>query len=175
MVRDVCLVAIVVCACASMGMTQQTEKRMKPVQKVIASGANVEADVAAIQRLRDKDIAASKAGDYDTLKSLFTADAVVMPPGSGFIRSAAERDVQFEGTRAAMANFEVLEYHEDFEELRILGDHAVEWGTIHGSMKDKKTGQVQSAAYKVMRVLRREPNGEWKILHSMFNDLPAGK
>lgn len=156
--------------------TQSHEaERVKPKQRVIASGPNVEAEIAAIQRLRERDIAASKAADFDALKTLFTDDAVVMPPGKDFVRTTMARDASMNQAKAAMAGFIVLEYHEDFEELRILGDHAIEWGTISGKLKDRNTGRVDTSAYKVLRVLRRQPDGEWKILYSIFNDLPAPK
>ena len=130
-------------------------------------------DVAEIQKLRDKDISASKAGDYETLASLFTEDAVVMAPGSGFVRGRAERDATMAKMREAMSQYEVIEYHEDFEELKILGSDAVEWGTINGQMRYIKTGKVEKSAYKVMRVLRKQPGGDWKIARSIFNDMPS--
>jgi ketosteroid isomerase-like protein len=130
-------------------------------------------ETAEIQKLRDRDIAASKAGEFETLKSLFTDDAVVMPPGSGFVRGRAEREVNMSKMRDMMSAYEVLEYHEDFEELKICGNDAVEWGTIRGRMRDKKTGKIETSAYKVMRILRKLPNGEWKIARSIFNDMPG--
>lgn len=129
-------------------------------------------DIAAIQQLRERDIEASKAGDFKTLESLFTDDSVVMPPGTDFIRGRAERDRTMAEIRDTMSPYEVLEYREDFEELRIYGDDAVEWGTISGKVREKRTGKVSVSAYKVMRILRKQPGGDWKISRSMYNDKP---
>jgi ketosteroid isomerase-like protein len=38
-------------------------------------------DLAAIEQLHQKDVAAAKAGDTATLATLWTDDAVVLPPG----------------------------------------------------------------------------------------------
>jgi len=130
-------------------------------------------DTTEIQKLREKDIAASKAGDFETLKSLFTKDSVVMPPGSDFVRGESEREKAMQAMREDMSHYEVLEYYENFEELKIWGGEAMEWGTISGKMRDKRTGEVTASRYKVMRILSKQATGDWKISRSIYNDLPA--
>lgn len=129
-------------------------------------------DVAGIQKLRDQDIAASKSGDFETLNTLFTEDAVVMPPASDFVRGRQQRVTNLAKVREATSQYRVFEYREDFEELKIYGNEAVEWGTISGKMQDTRTGKVETSAYKVMRMLRKQPSGEWKIARSIYNDIP---
>jgi ketosteroid isomerase-like protein len=40
-----------------------------------------EADLRAIERLHQKDMQASRAGDFETLRSIMTDEAVILPPG----------------------------------------------------------------------------------------------
>ncbi|HLJ17936.1 MAG TPA: SgcJ/EcaC family oxidoreductase [Bryobacteraceae bacterium] len=130
-------------------------------------------DLAQIQELHARDVAASKAADFETLKSLFTDDAVVMPPASGFVRGRSAIARNMAKVRETLLRYEVVAYHEDFEELKIFGDEALEWGTIHGAMRVVKTGHVEASSYKVMRILRKQPNGEWRIARSIYNDIPS--
>ncbi len=130
-------------------------------------------DVRQIQALHDADARASKAGDFLTLKSLFTADAVVMPPGKNFSRGKQQRDEAMQEAATAMSGWEVIEYNENFEELEILGETEIEWGTVSGVMRAKSPpGAVVTTSYKVMRVLKRQPDGSWKIHRTIWNDGP---
>lgn len=130
-------------------------------------------DLQAIERLHAKDMLASKTGDFAVLRSILTDDAVVMPPGGNLVRGKAELDASFVRMQNAMSEIEVLEYILDFAEVKIFGDYAIEWGTISGSMRAKDSNEIQYSAYKVMRILQKQPNGEWKVHRTIWNDNPG--
>ena len=131
-----------------------------------------EADLRAIERLHQKDMQASRAGDFDTLRSIMTDEAVILPPGGEAVRGKEELDASFARMRYAMDRIEVIEYVLDFSEVTILDDYAFEWGEIRGSMR-QMGGRVQRSTYNVMRILHRQPNGEWKVHRSIWNDASA--
>jgi uncharacterized protein (TIGR02246 family) len=135
----------------------------------MSSQADVEKDREAIDAVHERDMMASKAGDYETLRSLWTDDAVIMPPGGNFVRGRAALDASLSRMKEAMSQIEVLEYVEEFEEVMILGDYAFEWGIIRGAERSKEGGEVAHSSYKVMRILQKQPNGEWKIHRSIWN------
>jgi len=147
----------------------ESQNAQAPRQRVISHVPDTEVQVAAIQRMRDKDVQASTTLDFEGLFNLFTADAVTMSPGADFVRTAEQRRAGMEGMRKVMADFEILEYYEDFEELRIYGQDALEWGVIRGKERQKSTGKIIESRYKVMRLLERQPDGEWKISRTIFN------
>lgn len=127
-------------------------------------------DLRAIEELHRADMAASKAGDFATLRTLMSDDAVMLPPGGRPLRGRAEIDESMSRAEGSMRGVEVLEYVLDFEEVRVVGDYAFEWGWIRGSMRSKDGGEAVSSTYKVMRVLRRQPDGRWKVHRSMWNE-----
>jgi uncharacterized protein (TIGR02246 family) len=129
-------------------------------------------DLRAIERLHETDMAASKSGEFETLRSLMTDDAVILAPGGEPVRGKAELDDSFARMREAMGQVEVLEYVLDFEKVRVLGEYAFEWGEIRGSSR-RKGGETQYTSYKVMRILQKQPDGSWKIHRSMWNESPA--
>jgi ketosteroid isomerase-like protein len=45
---------------------------------------------------------------------------------------------------------------------------AVEWGAIHGTTREIATGQTARSSYHVMRVLRRQSDGGWKVYRSIW-------
>jgi uncharacterized protein (TIGR02246 family) len=131
-----------------------------------------EEDLRAIEGLHQKDMEASRTGDFETLRSVMTDDAVILPPGGETVRGKEELDASFARMRDAMDRIEVIEYVLDFSEVKILGDYAFEWGEIRGSMR-QTGGEPQRSAYNVMRILQRQPNGEWKVHRSIWNERPT--
>jgi uncharacterized protein (TIGR02246 family) len=128
---------------------------------------NEREDLRAIQRLRDADVAASKAYDAEGLARLFTDDAVALGPGQppvrgiGSIRAGLQRMV-------ASLDIEVLDYSEVFEETLLFGDTAVEWGQIEGTERPRGGVDVSRSRVHVMRILRRLPDGNWRIHRTIY-------
>jgi ketosteroid isomerase-like protein len=126
----------------------------------------------AIDRLHRRDMRASKDGDFETLRSLVDDEAVMFPPGAVAQRGAKDFDAAFLRMRSAPKTHEVLEYRMEFEEVKIFGNYAIEWGAIRGATRDLATGRVTQSEYHLMRVLRRQPNGRWKVYRSIW--APSG-
>ena len=132
-----------------------------------------EKDLAAIEELHRRDMRASKAGDFETLRSIITDEAVMMPPGVRATRGREQIERGLGRMSESMRGVEVLEYVLDFEEVVVCGDYAFEWGHIRGAMRAREEGaEVERSAYKVMRILRREADGTWKVHRSIWNDAP---
>lgn len=127
-------------------------------------------DLERIEELHQTDMRASKEGDYATLRSIMSDDAVVMPPGGRLIRGRDALDRSFAATHAAEPATEVIEYEFEWREIRVLEDYAFEWGYIHGSERNKATGTVTSERYHVMRILQRQPDGSWKVHRTIWNE-----
>ncbi|MEW5915514.1 MAG: SgcJ/EcaC family oxidoreductase [Gemmatimonadota bacterium] len=133
-------------------------------------------DREEIERLHERDMRASKARHYATLRTLMSDDAVVLPPGGRAIRGRSQIDAGFAKMGSVEPDADVLEYRFEWEEVRILGDYAYEWGYIHGRERDRKTGAETTSAYHVMRILQRQADGSWKVHRTIWNDcaVPRG-
>ncbi|MGE5048168.1 MAG: YybH family protein [Deltaproteobacteria bacterium] len=126
-------------------------------------------DREAIEELRRRDVAASKAQDAEQLAALWTEDCIALPPGLPPARGKAVIRAQLARMLEYQRDVEVVEYEEVFEELEILGDTAIEWGWIRGAERPRAGGEVRRSQVKVMRVLKRQPDGTWLVHRSMFN------
>jgi len=126
----------------------------------------------AIERLHRRDMKASASGDFAALRALVDDDAVMLPPGGAPQRGALDFDAAFERMNAGPKTHEVVEYRLDFEEVKVFGKYAVEWGAIRGATREIATGRVVQSEYHVMRMLRRQRNGSWKVWRSIWT--PSG-
>ncbi len=134
---------------------------------------SLEADLEAIRRLHDADTRAAKAGDYATLHSLFTDDAVVLPPGGAVLRGRDAIEESFTRMVARPQTERVLEYEYVPEEVQIVGDLAYEWGVFLGRVR-RPDGSEAIERCKAIRILQRQPGGEWKIHRTMWNAVEEG-
>jgi len=126
-------------------------------------------ELERIDALHRADMEASRRGDFRTLRSLMSDDAVVLPPGGRMLRGRQALDESFAKMTAAPVTAEVLEYRFDWHEVRLCGDFAFEWGYIVGRERSLATGEETSERYHVMRVLQRQPDGAWKVHRTIWN------
>ncbi len=125
-----------------------------------------EADLAAIQKLRQQDIAATLSQDSVALTALWTDDAVRLGPvppaevGKQAIREHNERS-------SARPGFKVLTYDPEYKDLTILDGWAVEWRTFTGSFVGSPGGEPKQARGTVLVVHKKLPDGSWKAFRGM--------
>src|SRR5687767_189602 len=161
-------VAVVVCALLAVG---------KPVLHGLAVAAAGQADravdLAAIEKLRQQDIAATVARDPVALTDFWTDDAIRLgvgaPPeiGKQTIRASTER-------QTANKNFKVLSYVPETKDFTFLdGGWAVEWRTYTASYVDSPGGEAKHARGTVLAVFKKVPDGSWKIFRSLGSIEPG--
>jgi uncharacterized protein (TIGR02246 family) len=113
-------------------------------------------DERAIRGLVATWMAASQAGDVDTVLGLMADDVVFMVPGrepfgkAEFAASArAMKGVRFEGAS-------------DIHEIKVLGD----WAYLRNYLSVTVTppgGEPMRRASYTLRILRKGPNGKWLL------------
>jgi len=128
--------------------------------------------LAGIEELHRKDKEASKSQDFGALLSLWTDDGVLLLPGQAPIRGIEDLKQYMERHRETSQSYEILEYTHDFQEIQIIGEWAFEWGFYTASARIKETGKVFHERGKLFRVLKRQPDGTWKVARSIGHPDP---
>lgn len=136
------------------------------------NGAQYAKDRVAIEQLHAKDLAAGKAGDVNTLCTLWTDDAVALPPQHDPIIGHEAICKWIKANPPDFSKFTLTELVMDFKEVTIVGDTAYEWALSRLS-GIPKGGNEMHLSGKLMRVLRRQPDGSWKVARSIWNSDPV--
>ncbi|MGC2108043.1 MAG: SgcJ/EcaC family oxidoreductase [Candidatus Korobacteraceae bacterium] len=128
-------------------------------------------DLAAINALSQKDIAACMKNDVDTLCSLWTDDGVLLMPGAAPLmgKKAICSMLQEQG-RQSIGSM-TTDYTEDWQEVRIVGNYAWQWGKM-SETKRLASGKMETMKVNAIRILRREADGSWKVARAAVT--PAG-
>jgi len=125
-------------------------------------------DLEAIAELHRRDVAAMRAYDYEALMSLMDEECILFPPDS----EPEDGRVYLSRARASSDRIEpqpeILELVQDWQEVRLLGDFAYEQGIVRYAVRDVN-GTIIRETQRLMRLLRRQPDGAWRVLRAMWH------
>lgn len=149
-------------ACAS--------KEPEPAQASQTSQANTEKDVAAINAVQDREIAMVGVASPDSLLTIVTSDADYMPPdepavhGHDALRKWAE----------TMFSQVTVSGRYTSSDVTVSGDLAVARYVGEVTFTPKAGGKPFTDHLKGIHVMKRQPDGSWKIAQDVWNsDAPA--
>ena len=129
-----------------------------------------EADVEAINSLRDEFIALDNAGDAAGLASLYTNDAVLMPPNQAAVTGNQAIESWYQTTYDQFT----IELTLAPDEVEVVGDWAFDRGTYMIALTPKAGGEPTEDRGKYIMILRKQVDGSWKIARDMWSsDNPA--
>lgn len=126
-----------------------------------------QADRSAIESASQRWVAAARAGNWDEVASLYTDDAVLMPPNSPTEQGRA-------AVRNHLATFPPVQTL-DFDRVHIDGRGDLAY--VHGRYTmtfATPDGQTVEDRGKYIEIWERQQDGQWRITRDIFNsDLPA--
>lgn len=132
------------------------------------TAADVDAAKAAIEEIWEKYSSAADSGDTDIWLSLWDEAGIQLPPnGPAVSKQALEEKVipAFAKRREAgvKRKMNILP-----EEITVAGDWAYSRGTYNKTtyLEDGKTTYFEG---KFLTILKRQPDGSWKIYRDCFN------
>jgi ketosteroid isomerase-like protein len=132
-------------------------------------------DRAAIQELDDREIKANLALDVRALELLWDPEVVTMPPGHAAVNGLEANRAYLEQEAKEMENFQILGYEQVWQEVRIMGDYAYEYGTVQTRVAPMNPGPEVDNTYNMMRILKKQPDGSWRIYRAIWNSALAAK
>ena len=168
--RIICALLVFALPCGAQRAKQRpagneaTRQRQQQQQQAEAE------DRQAIDQLHQDEIDANISFDVDKLAGLYDDEIVSLPPHSKPLEGPAANRAYLEAQRKSLTNVDILGYNQEWNEVRLLGDYAYEWGVIHERLRPVNAQQETAIDYNVMRVLKRQPSGSWRIYRQIWND-----
>jgi uncharacterized protein (TIGR02246 family) len=157
MIKQLLILPLVFLLCFNFGCQKAEEVAEEPA-------VDVEAEVSAIESLMNQVEKAFNEGDLDAYMATFADDAIVMPPGeSALIGKEAIRDGY--GFIESMS-FDMKIF---IDELEVSGDWAFHRSHWKGAWTEEDSGKKTEIESKDIGILKRQPDGSWKITHTIFN------
>jgi ketosteroid isomerase-like protein len=122
-------------------------------------------DLAAIEKLHQKDIEVTLSQDPKGLVDIWTDDAVrySVDPGSPPVVGKQAIAADNQKGRVENPGFKVLSYVPSYNDIQIAGNLACELFEADATFKLSPEGQPESWHAKGIRVLRRQSDNSWKF------------
>jgi len=124
------------------------------------------ADLAAIEKIRQQDIAATISRDPVALTDYWTDDAIRIGGGTADVGKNAIRASNERLT--ANKSLKVLSYVPETKDFAFLDDGwAVEWRTYTASVVASPGDEAKQIRGTVLMVLKKLPDGSWKCFRGI--------
>ncbi len=152
--------------------TRSQRPRSTPAAAERAAQEQFQADRKAIAELQQREIAAAMGLNIDELMATWADDGVLLPPDHAPVAGRDALRAWYDEQRKRLANYDILGYEENWNEVQISGDLGYQWGTITGRAQPPVHGEVDITLH-ALRVLKRQPDGSWLIERAIWNEAPA--
>lgn len=128
--------------------------------------ADVEVFKAAVQDIWNKYSAAMNAENSDFWISLWDENGIQMPPNAPAVvgKPAIEKGIRESYQALDWEKFTIY-----LEEVKVAGDWGFARGTYSASISPKAEGETVFIDGKYLTILKRQPDGSWKIFRDCFN------
>jgi ketosteroid isomerase-like protein len=124
-------------------------------------------DMAAIGKLHKLDVEATLSGDQAALSEGMTDDVVILQQGQE--AEIGRQAILAQRLKAQKPGFRVLSYVPEIKDVTITDGWAFEWGYFTASFVASPGGEEQRLRGRLLRVLKKQPNGSWKVARGMWN------
>ena len=114
------------------------------------------------------DINATIARDADALTAIWDDDAVLLQPGTPPIIGKAAFHDFMKAVLTTSPSVKVEKYVPDIRDIEVAGDVAYEWGYFEAMQKSSEQQAPQGLRAKLLRVMKRQPDGSWKFTRVMW-------
>ncbi len=126
---------------------------------------DTEAEIKRVESVAHGLMAADNDRDVGRVMELYSADAILMPPGESPVEgidALRPRYEQFFRTHDTSLAFEI-------EETALAGNIAFVRGRTLGKIRNRDAGTEQSINDVFLMILRRSEEGNWQISRLMFH------
>jgi uncharacterized protein (TIGR02246 family) len=134
--------------------------------KAAAPGA---ADVKEIDAFNKRFQEVTLRMDNAGAMALWADDGVTLLPGMAAIAGKNTIAKWLDDLVANMPGYKVTKQENEFHEIQISGDWASEWGTTYQVVQPPDEKPAIESYGKILLVLHKEKDGEWKIKQEMWN------
>jgi ketosteroid isomerase-like protein len=122
-----------------------------------------------IEKLHRLDVAATLSGDQVALSAGWADDIVILEQGQAPAIGREAILAARESRSAALPGFRVVTYVPEIKDVTITDGWAFEWGIFTASYVEASGAEEKPLRGKLLRVLKRQSDGSWKVAIGMWN------
>ena len=130
-----------------------------------AENATAEADLQALNKLREEFVSVHNTNDASTLATLYTDDGILMPPNA---QAATGKQAIESWFQTSFDQF-TAELTLSSVDLQVAGDWAFERGTYTINLTPKAGGESMEDNGKYIVIPQKQADGSWRLARDIWN------
>jgi len=138
-------------------------------EAIKAQVANTDEQRKEIDAFNAKFLAAHLKMDTPTILGMWADDGVSLLPETAPMVGKAEITKFLTGVTGQLKGWRIEKMELDFQGIEVSGDWASEWALEHPVVRPPDDRPVSDGRGKMLLVLHREPDGNWKVKREMWN------
>jgi uncharacterized protein (TIGR02246 family) len=107
--------------------------------------------------------------DNAGVMAMWAEDGVTLLPGMAAVEGKKSIAKFLDDVVSQLKGYHVTEQKSEFHSIEVSGDWAFEWGTTYQVVQPPDGKPPIANHGKILLVLHREANGEWKLKREMWN------
>jgi len=149
------------------GLGMGTERDLKLTFSLPVASGSQHLALAGIEKLHRLDERITLLDDPKALQQEWTDDAVRLEPEGPVDVGKAAIYASDARSFANAPGSEIVSYKSDTRDVRVVDDWTFEWGLFDAGFREAANKPVEEVHGKLLRVLQREQDGEWKFSRVM--------
>jgi uncharacterized protein (TIGR02246 family) len=140
-----------------------------------SSARAIHNDRAAVDELNRRFVEGCRKFDPEATAAMWTDDGVDLLPGMEPMRGKAAIEKWLVGVAEQIKGAKILQCDVDWKGTQISGDVAYEWGINTQTVSLPDRAEPMNNKGKITLILRKQPDGAWKIALESWNNSPQGR
>ncbi|MFQ5928226.1 MAG: YybH family protein [Acidobacteriota bacterium] len=135
-------------------------------EEAVEEATTTEADVEAINKVREQEAAVINAGDIEGFMAIVTDDAIMMPPNESPVTG---KESIRSWLQDFLDQFTIKNYSPSDPEVVVAGDWAFERFSFAWTLVPVGGGEPTQDNGKCIHIYHRQPDGSWKLARDIWN------
>ncbi len=133
------------------------------------SAAQSDTDVASVKSFNQAYEKAERASDVNTMANLWATDGVMLPPGERAVIGAKQIHAWLEANRPDTTKVRISSNSYNWKDITVSGDYAFQWAPTFFDIQSADGNAGAHISGTVLEVLKRQPDGSWRLLRSSWS------
>jgi ketosteroid isomerase-like protein len=126
-------------------------------------------DIANIKAFNQAYDAAHKSADVNRIAILWAQDGIMLPPGEPAVMGSREIHAWLTANRPDPSVAMISSHVSRWRDIVVSGDYAFQWAQTYIEVRSSDGLKGAHMSGTALQVLRKEPDGSWKLLRSSWS------
>lgn len=134
-----------------------------------SAASDSDADISSVKAFNQAYAAAVQKADVSTMVNLWAPDGVMLPAGEPAVVGSKQIHAWLTRNEPDTNVVKISNDVSNWKDITVAGDYAFEWANTFIDIRSKDDQAGAHMTGTVLQVLKKEPDGSWKLYRSSWS------